>query len=372
MFLNSGQYYNSAALYGGGGGDYTGEYFGGFAPPDPYPDSRGAIMNLGKSLYLTKDIGLTDRDKLSLEYSVSSGKTTAGDIYGAIGALYCFDSLRRTVMLTKSPSRRQDAQDLIYAIRMMLPPFGKGGDKGWTFAWTKINRMFHPKLRAPKIVRKYIRDPDAQWKKGTWARYLRKVPALAPEKRQAMRNRFKEIRSKSNPNALRDWKRFYGPKGNHRAPSGDLVAIAQQISRSAPPASVPTVPLPGPDTSLGVPASASSTGAPSPLPPATVSATAAAPATTITDTIPEETVYPTAFSHQTFDDILNKYTEDTVNGYNMGPEQWLENRLEEVLPEVTISNKAQKTRVANAMRVNTGMPPAAWDEYKEDEMDERG
>lgn len=309
MFLNSGQYYNSAALYGGGedeevemdddyeddvDDEYTGEYFGGFKPVEKISSDRAELAALGMDLYTSKNIGLTNRNKLSLEYAVQNGKTTAGHVYLAIGALYTLDSCKRTIMLTKSSQTRSEMQDAIYKVHKALPPFGKGGDPQWTVAWTKVNKIMHPKLRPPKKVRKYIRDPDAQWKRGNWAKFLRKVPALSPERRQDMRAKFK-----ANPAALSAWKTFYGPKGNHRVATGNLASVVQAVASSAPPAPVPSAPLPAPG------AAAAPAAAPAP-----------AASSTVLQLSPQDIVVPKGLNGNTLLTLVNAYLATPPNTYS--------------------------------------------------------
>lgn len=235
MFLNRGNYYNSAALYGGCGGDYTdSQYFGGFVPMNPAPRNVKDLVDAGRELYLNRDIGLKQRDKLSLQYAVASGKTTPDHIYMALGALYASDTLRRAAMMAKTAAQRDEIATVMWNIRSALPPIGptnKGGNPQMTIAWTKVNKIMHPKQRIPKKVRAYIRDNTAPWRKGSWGRFLKHVPAMSPEKRAAMRARLR-----GNPQAFLGWKEYYGSKGNHRAPLPSLEQAVRRAVESAPPA----------------------------------------------------------------------------------------------------------------------------------------
>lgn len=229
--------YNKAALLGGatiGAGkfmnksratypDAYGDLMGGFkVAPNAMSATAADLTALGSEIYATA--GLTNRQQVSLEYMIASGKATADQIYATLGAIYAIDSLRWTLKY-KNVSNRELILERISTLRSTFnPPGADPESKSQRALYAKLSKMMHPKVRPRKNVLAWLKDPSSTYRRGPWSHSLPTAAWIRdPEKRQARAARIAQWR---NGTGLDEWKKYYGPRGNHREAIGDLMAVA--------------------------------------------------------------------------------------------------------------------------------------------------
>lgn len=244
--------YNKAALLGGatiGAGeidtgfpngypDRYGDLIGGFAPYGG-ATSDEALVESGQSLY--NNVGLTNRQKVSLQYAVQRGKATPAAVYGMLGLIYAIDSLRWRLKF----DRTLTAADRMALLQQISELRGRAGSsKEMKALYAKISKMLHPKPRARRNVTAYLKDADAPYRRGAWNKNLPvgiwlKDPA-ARERRAALWERLRA------QDALGNWKAYYGTKGRHRraAPTLDGLGFLPGYGTASTPAA--TAPPPPP------------------------------------------------------------------------------------------------------------------------------
>lgn len=203
ILFNMSELYDEAALRGG---------FKVIDDPDNLK-TPSEYQAIGKKIL--PNLGLTDRQTVSLQYAIHTGKATLELIHELLGMIYHIDSLRAMLLQEHSPDRREAIRRVISILRynITLPnvPYASltAEQKATRNLYTKLLKIMHPKPRSrrAKALRTYALDQDTPYKRGIWSHYVPVGTYIRnPDKRKAFKDRLEKIKSSG---ALAEWRAYY-------------------------------------------------------------------------------------------------------------------------------------------------------------------